>query len=99
MSTEANHRAVKLVQGLLETSDRSTISPSAIQAMLAQVQPLLAMQGSADLDADWIVEELVRRFSVWIGKRSPTTWGTSTGSTRLVKGDGGTGSAIASFSR
>jgi hypothetical protein len=67
MSTEANLRAVKLVQGLLETSDRSTISPSAIQAVLAQVQPLLAMQGSADLDADWIVEELVRRFSVWIG--------------------------------
>jgi hypothetical protein len=67
MSTDSNLRAVKLVQGLMETADRASITPGMIQQTFEQVRPLLAIQGSSDVDASWVIDELVRRFSVWIG--------------------------------
>lgn len=68
VNESSNLNVLKVVQMLLQgEQDKSSITPALIEEKIA-----LALQinrgWESDLDRDWVVAELIRRFSVWIGK-------------------------------
>ena len=64
---ESRQNVVKLVQVLLTAEqDRSTINPALIAQKIDQVVSLNAAWGDG-LDREAITDELIRRFSLWIG--------------------------------
>jgi hypothetical protein len=67
-SYEISNRVVKFVQELLlDEGDRVSVTPAAIAEKIAMV---LAMKPSwgENLDRDAITDELIRRFSLWVGQ-------------------------------
>ncbi len=65
-SPDTFFKVVKMAQSLLEEEERAAITPMMIAE---KVDMILAMKPSwrAGLDIDSVIEELVRRFSVWVG--------------------------------
>jgi len=65
---ETMQRVIKLVQELLvDEPDRSTITPALIASRIDQVVSLKPDWGIG-LDREVVTDELIRRFSLWIGK-------------------------------
>jgi len=65
---ENQQRVVKLVQEmLLSEEDRSAITPTLINAKIELVLQMMP-KWREGLDKDLVVDELIRRFSVWIGQ-------------------------------
>jgi hypothetical protein len=69
MTTEENRqRVVKFVQELLlDDDDRASITPALIAEKIDRVVALKPKWGEG-LDREWITDELIRRFSLWIGQ-------------------------------
>ncbi|USE80460.1 Z1 domain-containing protein [Cupriavidus gilardii] len=69
MLNEANSlNVLKVVQMLLqEENDKSSITPAVIEQKIS-LALMLNRGWQEGLDREWVVEELIRRFSVWIGK-------------------------------
>src|SRR5574337_467083 len=65
---ENQQRVVKLVQEmLLGEEDRSAITPTLIEAKIELVLQMMPKWRDG-LDTERVVDELIRRFSVWIGQ-------------------------------
>jgi len=65
---ENQQRVVKLVQEmLLSEEDRSAITPTLIEAKIELVLQMMPKWRDG-LDTERVVDELIRRFSVWIGQ-------------------------------
>lgn len=62
-------RVLKMTQALLEEEERASVTPTLIAEKLDVV---LAMKSTwrAELDVQAAIDELVRRFSVWVGESS-----------------------------
>lgn len=62
-------RVLKMTQALLEEEERASVTPALIAEKLDVV---LAMKSTwrAELDVQAAIDELVRRFSVWVGESS-----------------------------
>ncbi|WP_176155096.1 Z1 domain-containing protein [Burkholderia vietnamiensis] len=68
MNESNNLNVLKVVQMLLqEEQDKSSITPALIEEKIS-LALLLNRGWESDLDREWVVTELIRRFSVWIGK-------------------------------
>jgi hypothetical protein len=70
MSSLTDQRIIKLVQELLlDEADRSSITPALIRE---KIDLVLAMNPKwrNELDSEAVVDELIRRFSLWIGRDS-----------------------------
>ncbi|MDT6964295.1 Z1 domain-containing protein [Cupriavidus sp. SZY C1] len=69
MLNETNSlNVLKVVQMLLqEEQDKSSITPAVIEQKIS-LALMLNMGWQEGLDREWVVEELIRRFSVWLGK-------------------------------
>ncbi len=70
MSVSQNNKisVVKIVQELLQgEQDKTTITPSLIAEKIALVL-LLNPRWAEELDRDAVTDELIRRFSVWLGQ-------------------------------
>lgn len=69
-SDENQRRVVKFVQELLlDDQDKSIISPAIISQQIDLVLKMKPSWGEG-LDRDEVADELIRRFSIWIGKDS-----------------------------
>ncbi|MBU1705990.1 Z1 domain-containing protein [Patescibacteria group bacterium] len=68
---EANKQSVvKMVQEMLQrSSDKSSITPSLIALNIEMVLGIMP-EWKVDLDREAVSDELIRRFSIWIGKDS-----------------------------
>lgn len=67
---EAKQKVIKVVQELLlEEEDRSTITPKLISEKIDNVIKMSPKWGNG-LDREAVTDELIRRFSLWIGKDS-----------------------------
>jgi len=64
---ENKQRVVKFVQELLLDDDRSAVTPALIAAKIDMVLAMKASWGE-ELDRDAVTDELIRRFSLWIGQ-------------------------------
>ncbi|MGH8557782.1 MAG: Z1 domain-containing protein [Methylococcales bacterium] len=61
-------RMVKFVQELLlDEKDRSSITPALIAEKIDRVVAMMPQWGEG-LDREWVTDELIRRFSLWIGQ-------------------------------
>jgi hypothetical protein len=71
MTTEENRqRVVKFVQELLlDEDDRASITPALIAEKIDRVVALKPKWGEG-LDREWVTDELIRRFSFWIGRNT-----------------------------
>ncbi|MFZ4699476.1 MAG: PD-(D/E)XK motif protein, partial [Candidatus Methylumidiphilus sp.] len=71
MATEAElnrQTVVKFVEALLlKNKDRNSITPGTISEQIDRVVALNSDWGEG-LDRDWVTEELIRRFSLWVGQ-------------------------------
>jgi hypothetical protein len=68
VSEENQQRVVKLVQEmLLSEEDRSAVTPTLIESKIELVLQMMPRWRDG-LDRDLVVDELIRRFSVWIGQ-------------------------------
>src|SRR5665213_2003920 len=69
MTIEEDNRqkVIKFVQELVSTSDKSTITPGLIGEKIDQVVQLSPAWG-AGLDRAAVTDELIRRFSLWVGQ-------------------------------
>lgn len=68
VSEENQQRVVKLVQEmLLSEEDRSAITPTLIESKIELILKMMPKWRDG-LDKDLVVDELIRRFSVWIGQ-------------------------------
>jgi len=69
----AAQRVLKLVQELLVgDTDPSTITPAFISTQIDKVLGLNPSWGNG-LDRNYVIDELIRRFSLWIGKETALT--------------------------
>ena len=60
-------KVIKVVQELLiDIAEKTEVTPSVIDEMIDRVL-MLNNEWGVDLDRSYVIEELVRRFSVWIG--------------------------------
>lgn len=66
--TELNRQTVvKFVEALLQKNQRSSITPAAIAEQIDRVVALNPAWGEG-LDRNWVIDELIRRFSLWVGQ-------------------------------
>ena len=67
-ATETQQKVVKFVQELLlDEEDRSSITPALIAGKIEMVIRINPKWGEG-LDRDAVTDELIRRFSLWIGQ-------------------------------
>lgn len=67
MSDDNKWSVVKFVQEMLAgVADKSTITPTLISGKIDMVLALMPQWG-AGLDRAAVTEELIRRFSIWVG--------------------------------
>ena len=73
MTTEAEENKLTVVKIaetlLLADKERSSITPGAIAEQIDRVVALNPFWGEG-LDRNWVIEELIRRFSLWVGQDS-----------------------------
>lgn len=70
MSDDNKWSVVKIVQEMLvDEQDKSAITPALISAKIDMVLKIIPNKGEG-LDRDAVTDELIRRFSVWVGKES-----------------------------
>ena len=73
MTTEAEENKLTVVKIaetlLLADKERSSITPGAIAEQIDRVVALNPVWGEG-LDRNWVIEELIRRFSLWVGQDS-----------------------------
>jgi hypothetical protein len=70
MSEDNKWSVVKIVQEmLLDEQDKSAITPALISQKIDMVLKIMPNKGEG-LDRDSVTEELIRRFSIWVGKES-----------------------------
>lgn len=63
-----NLNILKMVQVLLERGrNKSAITPTLIDEQISKVL-LIEPTWAENLDRNWLIEELIRRFSIWIGQ-------------------------------
>ena len=68
LAEENRQRVVKFVQELLlDEEDRSAVTPALIAGKIDMVVAMKAKWGE-ELDRDAVTDELIRRFSLWIGQ-------------------------------
>jgi hypothetical protein len=67
-------KVVKMLQELLlEEQDRTSITPALISNKINDVLRIMPSWGEG-LDSDAVTDELIRRFSLWIGQDSTLIW-------------------------
>lgn len=65
---ETRQKVVKFVQELLlDESDQTAITPALISEKIDKVIAMWPKWGEG-LNRDWVIDELIRRFSIWIGR-------------------------------
>lgn len=68
IEAELNRQTVvKFVEALLQKNERSSITPAAIAEQIDRVVALSPEWGEG-LDRNWVTDELIRRFSLWVGQ-------------------------------
>lgn len=70
MSDDNKWSVVKIVQEMLvDEQDKSAITPALISQKIDMVLKIMPNKGEG-LDRDAVTDELIRRFSIWVGKES-----------------------------